>query len=95
MWDRLHAALTHMAERLEDAPDGGRKIFRDTLFEVPVELCGLLTRLNVNKDPKLEEARKLLESTVCNVGVKDVRESDGARVEVRTNVNEILKRFDF
>jgi hypothetical protein len=60
LWDRLHAALTHMAERLEDAPDGGRKIFRDTLFEVPVELCGLLTRLNVNKDPKLEEARKLL-----------------------------------
>ena len=95
LWDRLHGELTHMADRLADAPDGERKIFRDSLLETPVKLCELLTRLNVANDPKLEAARKSLESAVCGIDVKDLRDSQGARLEVKTQVDEILKRFDF
>jgi hypothetical protein len=95
LWDRLHGVLTHMADRLADAPDGERKIFRDSLLETPVKLCELLTRLNVANDPKLEAARKSLESAVCGIDVKDLRDSQGARLEVKTQVDEILKRFDF
>ncbi len=95
LWDRLHGVLTHMADRLADAPDGERKIFRDSLLETPVKLCELLTRLNITNDPKLEAARKSLESAVCGIDVKDLRESQGARLEVKAQVDEILKRFDF
>jgi hypothetical protein len=45
LWDRLHGVLTHMADRLADAPDGERKIFRDSLLETPVKLCELLKDL--------------------------------------------------
>ena len=95
LWDRLHGVLTHMADRLADTPDGERKIFRDSLLETPVKLCELLTKLNITNDPKLEAARKILEAAVCNIDIKDLRESDGARLEVKTQVDEILKRFDF
>ena len=95
LWDRLHGVLTHMADRLADAPDGERKIFRDSLLETPVKLCELLTRLNVANDPKLEAARKSLESAVCGIDAKDLRDSQGARLEVKTQVDEILKRFNF
>jgi hypothetical protein len=95
LWNRLHGVLTHMADRLADAPDGERKIFRDSLLETPVKLCELLTRLNITNDPNLEAARRSLESAVCGIDVKDLRESQGARLEVKTQVEEILKRFDF
>ncbi|MCG3772516.1 MAG: hypothetical protein JW384_03730 [Nitrosomonadaceae bacterium] len=95
LWDRLHGVLTHMADRLADTTEGKGKIFRDTLLESPVKLCELLTKLNVTNDPKLEAARKSLESAILNVEIKDLRESKGARLEVKTQVDEILKRFDF
>ena len=95
LWDRLHGVLTHMAERLADTAEGKGKIFRDSLLESPVRLCELLTKLNVTNDPKLEAARKSLESAIVNIDIKDLRESQGARLEVKTQVDEILKRFDF
>lgn len=95
LWDRLHEVLLHMSDRLADAPEGGRKIFRDTLLETPIKLCGLLTKLNINNDPHLEQARKQLEQAILNMDVKDLRESDDARKEVRVQVDDILKRFNF
>jgi hypothetical protein len=74
---------------------GEKKIFRDSLLDNAVELCGLLTKLNITNDPKLEEARKLLESTVCNVDVKDLRTSTGARSEIKAQVDEILNKFNW
>lgn len=95
LWSRLHGVLTHMAERLADTPEGERKIFRNSLLDAPAKLCELLTRLNITNDSKLEAARKSLESSIANISIEDLRDSDGARKEVKTQVEEILKRFDF
>lgn len=95
LWSRLHTTLTHMVDRLTDSPAGDRKIFRDSLLEGPQELCGLLTKLNVTNDPKLEGARKDLEIAIAGVDIKDLRDHQSARVEVRAKVEDILKRFDF
>ena len=93
-WDRLHTMLKHMVERLTDEGDE-RKVFRDSLLSNPIELCDLLTRLNVTKDPALEEARRLLERAVRSHDVKDLRESAGARVELRSDVQSILDKFSW
>jgi len=95
LWDKLHGVLTHMADRLADTPEGEKKIFKNSLLETPVKLCELLTKLNITNDPKLEAARKSLESAICSIDIKDLRQSQGARLEVKTQVDEILKRFDF
>lgn len=93
-WDRLHSMLTHMVERLTDE-NGERKVFRDSLLSNPLELCDLLTRLNVTKDPALEEARRMLERVVRSHDAEDLRKHPSARVELRSDVQTILDKFNW
>jgi hypothetical protein len=95
LWDRLHACLTHMSDRLSDGDAGKRKIFRDSLLTNAVELCGMLTRLNVMNDPALEVARKHLESTLVGLDAKDLRKDESARKEIKASVDAILQRFEW
>ena len=100
LWDRLHGYLKLMSERLEkpelDAQGKPkRKPFHETHLTNGEELCSLLTRLNINSDPKLEQARKELEVALSGVTVTDIRKSEGTREEVKMRVNDILSKFDF
>ena len=94
-WDRLHGMLIRMSERLTDDEGGERKIFRDSLLENAVELCDLLTRLNVTKAPELEKARRMLEQAVTSTDIKDLRADEGARLELKTNVQDIINKFNW
>jgi hypothetical protein len=94
-WDRLHAMLIRMSERLTDDEGGERKIFRDSLLENAVELCDLLTRLNVTKDPELEKARRMLEQAVTLTDIKDLRADESSRIELKTSVEEIINKFNW
>ena len=76
-----------------DAPDGQRNIFRDSLVNKPLELCGLLTKLNVTNDPQLEEARRMLEKALTNMDPEDLRSSPDARLELKSDVQTILNKF--
>jgi hypothetical protein len=51
---RLYDAVARIRERLA-SPDA---IFRDSLIENARELCGVLSRLNLADDAKLEELRR-------------------------------------
>jgi hypothetical protein len=94
-WDRLHKVLTHMTDKLTDDEDGDRKIFRDSIIDNAVELCDLLTRLNVVKDPELEKARRMLEQAVTSTDIKDLRALSSARLELKTDVQSILNKFQW
>lgn len=94
-WERLHEVLTHMAARLTDAPDGTRNIFRDSIVNKPLELCGLLSRLNVTKDPQLEEARRMLEIALSGVDPEDLRKLPSARAELKSSVETIINKFSW
>lgn len=94
-WGRLHTTLKHLSERLETEADGKAKVFRDATISNAVELCSLLTSLNVTKDPKLEAARRELERAIVNVEPKELRESVLVRQDVKAQVDEILSKFDF
>lgn len=95
VWSRLHETLKHLSERLEVGSTGEKKIFRDSLIENAQELCGLLSKLNVTNDPKLEEARKDLEQALFGVSAKDLRDSIMVRHDVHARVTDIIKKFDF
>lgn len=94
-WDRLHDVLSKISERLSDSEEGTKKIFRDSMFTNAMDLCGMLTRLNVTDDPKLEEARRKLEKALAGVDAKDVRDDEGLRKDVKKRVDDILSAFDF
>jgi hypothetical protein len=87
-WDRLHGTLEHMVDRLSGED---KKIFRNSLIENALELTSLLTKLNVTKDPKLEQARKALEQSLVGVTPDELRTSVGAREEVLARVTQIME----
>lgn len=100
-WDRLHECVSKMSEKLANAPtprvtkegEVYTQIFRDSLVTNAVEMCELLTKLNVTNDPKLESARKQLESAIVGVTPKELREDDGLRLDVKSKVDQILSMF--
>ena len=101
-WDRLHECLSKMSEKLanadsprltKDGDENYTQIFRDSLVTNAVELCELLTKLNVTNDPKLENVRKNLESTIAGVSAKELREDDDLRLGVKAEVDKILSMF--
>ena len=96
-WDKLHKTLTHISEKLTDVEgdDETKKRYHDTLITNAQELCGLLTHLNVTKDPLLENARRSLELTMLGVDIEAIKESPDVRSSVKAKVDDILKKFDW
>lgn len=96
--DRLKAHLDRMMERLHvQEVDGKTKRGRihDSLIEGGLELCGVLKSLNITNDMTLEAARVELERVLKSVTPDDLRKHNDARTEIRTQVADILDRFNF
>lgn len=96
-WEKLHKTLTHISEKLTDVEgdDETKKRYHDTLITNAQELCGLLSHLNVTKDPLLENARRSLELTMLGVDIEAIKESPDVRSSVKAKVDDILKKFDW
>ena len=96
-WEKLHKTLIHISEKLTDieGDDETKKRYHDTLITNAQELCGLLTHLNVTKDPMLENARRSLELTMLGVDIEAIKESPDVRSSVKAKVDDILSKFDW
>ena len=95
-WERLHKTLVGMSEKLTDIEgDDSKKRYHDTLISNPIELCGLLTKLNVTNDPKLEEARRQLELTMLGADIESIKEDADSRSALKSKVDAILGKFDW
>jgi hypothetical protein len=97
-WERLHETLTHISTKLTDSENGDdevKKRYHDSLVTNAQGLCELLTKLNITKDPKLEEARRALELTMLGVEIEDIKESPELRSTVKSKVDAILEKFDW
>jgi len=96
-WERLHDALTKMSERLTDDTDENgdpkRKIFRDSLIDNAVEICGLLKSFNITGDLRMDEMRKQLEDTLQHVDAQTLRDSDHLRQQTKAKVDALLSKF--
>jgi len=95
VWDRLYDCLSHMSERLASDDEGKRKVFHGTLLTNAQELITLLSRLNVTNDPKLEQARRDLQAALVNTDISSLKDSDYVRENVKSKVDDILKRFEW
>ena len=96
--ERLKTHLDRMMERLKVEEVNGKvskSRIHDSLIDGGLELCEVLKALNLINDPQLEAARAKLESVLRSVDVSDLRKHDDARTEVRTQVAEIMDKFNF
>lgn len=95
---RLLEHLKRMSDRLTiDYIQGEAKprVFHDSLLDGAHDLCEMVQSLNVTNDVQLSDARKALLKAIGNVDVKDLRKDVGARTEVKTQVDDILSKFNF
>jgi len=95
LWTRLKDSLTKIAERLTPDADGKNKIFRDSLVDNVLDLCGMLRDLNITNDPNLEQARREVEQLLSGVVADDLRKSEEIKKDVRCEVAAILEKFDW
>lgn len=94
-WDRLHDALLRLSDRLTVDEDGKKKVFHDTTVTGAVELCDLLTVMNITKDPQLESARRKLEEVLSGITPKELRDEHSTRIQTKQKVDAILDAFDW
>jgi hypothetical protein len=93
-WERLHDMLKGMSEKLADSGDKTKR-FHDSFVSNPIELCTLLTKLNVTNDPKLEEARRHLEAAMVGADIEAIKEAPEVRADMKSKVDAILGKFDW
>jgi hypothetical protein len=95
-WERLHTMLTAMSDKLAKGKDADAKMrWHDSFISNPLELCQLLTAMNISNDPKLEEARKQLELTMLGTNLEALKEDVGAREDLKSKVDGILGKFNW
>jgi hypothetical protein len=95
-WERLHTQLKTISEKMTDVDgDDTKKRYHDTLISNPLELCSLLTKLNITNDPKLEEARRQLETTMLGTNIEAIKENSTARSSLKSKVDAIISKFEW
>jgi hypothetical protein len=95
-WERLHTMLKAISDKVAETGDDDKpKRYHDTFISNPLELCELLTKLNVTNDPKLEEARRQLEVTMLGTNLEVIKEDSIARTELKSKVDAILNKFQW
>ena len=94
-WSRLHEALLRLSDRLVVEEDGKKRKFHDTMVTGALELCELLTVMNVTHDPELEKARRKVEEVLSGVTPKELRDEHSTRIQTKQQVDAILDAFDW
>jgi hypothetical protein len=93
LWARLYKVTKHISDRFSDNDKGDKKVLRDSVLDNALELCEMLSVMNVTHDSDLEWARKSLEEALHGVDMKDVRDSNGVRKDVKARVDELADKL--
>ena len=93
-WERLYNTVSRYVDTLPKfnpaATGADRGIFRDSLVTNAIDLCDLLTRLNITGDPNLEKMRREVESKLTVHAPETIRESSAIRDTVTKDAKDIL-----
>jgi hypothetical protein len=94
-WQRLHDELQSISAKLTDVDGESKKRYHDSLISNPLELCALLSKLNITNDPQLEAARKQLELTMLGADIESIKEDAEVRKDMKSRVDDILSKFQW
>jgi hypothetical protein len=94
-WEQLHKMLTAMSSKLTEGDEETKKRWHDTFLSNAQDMCGMLTHLNLTKDPKLEAARLALESTLVGVDMDGIKEDEDVRADMKGKLDAILKQCEW
>jgi hypothetical protein len=89
LWDRLYTTVSHLRDKCAME----KTIFRESTLDNAIELCGILTRLNITNDPTLEQRRQELERALCTVDIEGLRKDEGVRQDTKSKMDELLAKM--
>lgn len=96
LYRRLSERLGHIVKRMNEvsAKKEGSRIHSSLLSNLS-ELCQLIPSLNVTKDAELENLRQRVLREIAPFDIDEVRESEGAREDLKTKASNILAAMGF
>ena len=94
-WGKLHDMVARMSEKLVEPDGDDKRRWHDTFITNAQEMCGMLTHLNITKDPSLEAARRGLERAISGVDIDDIKEDLSVREGVKSKLDAMLKQYEW
>jgi hypothetical protein len=94
-WEQLRKMLTGMSAKLAEGDEDTKRRWHDTFLTNAQEMCGMLTHLNITKDPKLEAVRRQLESALVGVDIEFLKDDGDTRANLKSKLDTILKGFEW
>lgn len=94
-WEQLHKMLTGMSSKLTESDEETKRRWHDTFLTNAHEMCAMLTHLNVAKDPKLEAARRQLESALVGADIDNIKEDAITRADLKAKLDAVLTGYEW
>lgn len=95
---KVMQSISHCCEiDVKETADGETKITRrrlhESTLERAIEYCDVFKHFNPSGDARLEGIRADLEQVLRGINIKALRESDSLRATVKSDVDDIMKKF--
>lgn len=90
----LAKLVSHLTERLTAGPDGEKKVFRDSAIANLTEFFQRFRTLNVRSNAQLDELVEQAQRTVRGVQPQELRDNDGLRRHVATQLATVQASLD-
>jgi len=90
VFERIYDVASKAHERLSDP----RAIFRDSLIENAVNLCEVLPSLNLTDDPRVEQLRKKISSTLGAQDPARLRKDPAARQKTAAAMKDVMNKMN-
>lgn len=94
LWDRVKKITETLSNQLRVSKDEKGKMYQSTL-DTALDLCAMMKDLNLTGDPKMEQMRRELYSTLNGMDLTDLKKNDSARLSVKQEIDDLLSKFDF
>jgi hypothetical protein len=92
--EELGRLVVHLTERLTGSDDGSPKVFRDSAVNNLLEFFDRFRELNVRSNPQLDALVAEAQRVVQGVGPQDLRDCDGLRRAVATQMSRVQAELD-
>jgi hypothetical protein len=89
----MYTTLSQLSNGLK-IEDGKKGRLYESVFETAEELCDILQHLNISNDTQLEEMRQQLEAQIVGVDLRDVKQSDFMRLQMKKQVDAMLDKWN-
>jgi hypothetical protein len=91
VWEKLHATISKLAERIDYSDDEKKKVFKESTVVNLLELVDILDGFNITGDPDMARIAVDLKNAMRGVSAEALREDEGFRAETKKALELAMK----